>query len=25
VILDDKVLDAQVGEDGKVEFLLSAQ
>ena len=25
VILDDKVLDAQVGEQGKVEFLLSAQ
>jgi iron-sulfur cluster assembly protein len=25
VILDDKVLDVQVGEEGKVEFLLSAQ
>jgi iron-sulfur cluster assembly protein len=25
VILDDKVLDAQVGDQGKVEFLLSAQ
>jgi iron-sulfur cluster assembly protein len=25
VVLDDKVLDVQVGEEGKVEFLLSAQ
>jgi iron-sulfur cluster assembly protein len=25
VILDDKVLDAQVGDQGSVEFLVSAQ
>jgi iron-sulfur cluster assembly protein len=25
VILDDKVLDAQVGDQGNVEFVLSAQ